>query len=384
MVCYWVPNQSNLNTNDDETYKKIAIVVKEVRVGESHLARSRNTGIWKESKPLNSKRIYWTRLSQCYKLIMPWLTNVNCKKETMGALWKRGSVNLFICVIYHKSEAKIIMFCTKYKGKDKFSTGLFLNMLYNDYISSNEHVTTKVIWSNGPSSEFKNKYMCFLIQELSKKYGKPFIWKFSATSHGKGIVDGVGGKVKLSVHKKVMSLGKDRPTVQDSESFANLANEQSESTSIIHMTNEEVSAYKDSNPFEIRWYKFVPLVQLFIPQGRYQCKHPTPSPSKTSIKWSGTRPRSSFNVIYQKEVQTEETLVLPWCCKNSHGEFLRYYAVITELSKLNDDDEVEINYLNKSFEKWAAVNNDLDSRMICQLTYIDSTIDGRSRYTIKE
>ena len=29
-----VSNQSKLNTNDGETYKKIAIVVKEVRVGE--------------------------------------------------------------------------------------------------------------------------------------------------------------------------------------------------------------------------------------------------------------------------------------------------------------------------------------------------------------
>ena len=29
-----VPNQSKLNTNDGETFKKIAIVVKEVRVGE--------------------------------------------------------------------------------------------------------------------------------------------------------------------------------------------------------------------------------------------------------------------------------------------------------------------------------------------------------------
>ena len=168
----------------------------------------------------------------------------------MDALWKRGSVNLFTCAIYHKSETKTMMFCINCKGKDKFSTGLFLNMLYNDYIPSNEHVTTEVIWSDGPSSEFKNQYMCFLIQELSKKHGKPFIWKFSATSHGKGVVDGVGGKVKSSVHKKTMSLGKDRPIVQDSKRSANLANKLSESTSIIHITNEEVSAYKDSNPFD--------------------------------------------------------------------------------------------------------------------------------------
>ena len=67
------------------------------------------------------------------------------------------------------------------------------------------------------------------------------------------------------------------------------------------------------------------------------------------------------------------------------GNFLGYYAIITELgdlSKLNDDDEVEMNYLRKSFGKWAVVNNDLDSRIICELTYIDSTINGRSRYIV--
>ena len=69
-----------------------------------------------------------------------------------------------------------------------------------------------------------------------------------------------------------------------------------------------------------------------------------------------------------------------------YGNFLGYYAIITELGdlgKLNNDDEVEINYLKKSFGKWAVVNSDLDSRT-CELMYIDSTIDGRSRYTIKE
>ena len=101
-----------------------------------------------------------------------------------------------------------MMFCTNYKEKDKFSTGLFLNMLYNNYIPSKKHISTKVIWSDGRSSKFKNQDMHFLIPESSKKHGKPsFIWKFSATSHGKGIVYGVGGQIKSSVHKKVKSPG---------------------------------------------------------------------------------------------------------------------------------------------------------------------------------
>ena len=67
--------------------------------------------------------------------------------------------------------------------------------------------------------------------------------------------------------------------------------------------------------------------------------------------------------------------------------FLGYYAIMNELgdlNKFNDDNKVEINYLKKSFRKWVVVNNDLDSRMVCELTYIDSTIDGRFRYAIKE
>ena len=59
-----------------------------------------------------------------------------------------------------------------------------------------------------------------LLEILSLKYNKPFTWKFSLTSHGKGIVDGVGGKVKSSVRRNVMRLKEDRPVVQDAIDFA--------------------------------------------------------------------------------------------------------------------------------------------------------------------
>ena len=125
----------------------------------------------------------------------------------------------------------LVLFCTNYKGKDKLSTGLHLNMFYRDHIFPSNEVETEVIWSDSYSSEFKNQYMRLLIQELSNKYKKTFIWKFSATSHGKG----TGGKVKSSVHKKVKSLGKDQPIVQDAKSFSKLAHELSQNTIIIHV-----------------------------------------------------------------------------------------------------------------------------------------------------
>ena len=60
----------------------------------------------------------------------------------------------------------------------------------------NRKIKTQVIWTDGPSSEFKKKYTIEILRRLTEKYNKTFIWKFFATSHRKDIVDGVGGNCK--------------------------------------------------------------------------------------------------------------------------------------------------------------------------------------------
>ena len=91
--------------------------------------------------------------------------------------------------------------------------------------------------------------MWHLIQKLSAIYSKPFVWKFSATAHGKGVVNGVGGQLKSLVHKKVMLLGKNQNIVQDAESFCKLAKQLNWQTTVIHVPTEEVEKCKDTNPF---------------------------------------------------------------------------------------------------------------------------------------
>ena len=127
------------------------------------------------------------------------------QSEVQSALWTRGSINLFTCAVYHKNQTKTFLICTDYKGKDKFSNGTFLEHLYENELLNDGKVLNKVIRSDGPTAEFKNKFMRQLIENLSLKYNKPFTWKFCATSHGKGVVDGVGGNVKSTVRRKVMS-----------------------------------------------------------------------------------------------------------------------------------------------------------------------------------
>ena len=49
-----------------------------------------------------------------------------------------------------------------------------------------------------------------LIEDLSLQNEKKFIWKFSATFHGKGVIDGICGNVKLNVRLQITSMNKDQ------------------------------------------------------------------------------------------------------------------------------------------------------------------------------
>ena len=51
---------------------------------------------------------------------------------------------------------------------------------------------------------------------------------------------------------------------------------------------------------------------------------------------------------------------------------------------MNKLDELEINYLKRSFGKWVVNKNDLDSNEIKGLIQVRAHVDERSRYTIIE
>lgn len=84
-----------------------------------------------------------------------------------------------------------------------------------------KHLT---IWSDGPSSQFKN---CFIVKALSGIACEYKIfkleWCFLATAHGKGPVYVIGGSSKRSVRKAVL---RHASQVSNSETFANLTSKE--------------------------------------------------------------------------------------------------------------------------------------------------------------
>ena len=71
----------------------------------------------------------------------------------------------------------------------------------------NENITGLHIWSNGPSSQFKNQYIAATLSWLQNECSIEITWNFFASSHGKGPVDGTGRAIKQLAATK-LSTGK--------------------------------------------------------------------------------------------------------------------------------------------------------------------------------
>ena len=131
--------------------------------------------------------------------------------EVQSALWGCKSVNLFTAAFYHGSEpckSYLIVTDSQDKGKDAvftFSSGSWCQL--NRELKPEE----KVIFTDGPSAEFKNKFMVKLVADLSQASemldGCKVEWKYFATSHGKVVVNGIGGSAKSLVRNSMMARG---------------------------------------------------------------------------------------------------------------------------------------------------------------------------------
>ena len=233
-----------------ETYKKLECQLHEVCAGELVDKLQSEWSII--SNHVNIKKIQSAEFEcdkQCDKtriLQIDFAMNYSCEyqNEVQSALWSRNSVLLFTAATIFSGVCKTFLICSDSKWKNKDSIAPFLFYLYENHIAPDDDVETEVIWSDGPSSEFKNRYMVHLMKELSKKVGTPFAWKYFVTSHGKGIVDGIGGRAKALVRQKVMSKGKDRIIVQSAEEFAQAARILMGKTSVIFIPQTELDHFK--------------------------------------------------------------------------------------------------------------------------------------------
>ena len=174
------------------------------------------------------------------------------QNEVQGALWSRQTVNLFTAAFFSGGKyEKSFLFVTDNKDKGKNSVLTFLRFFLG-VIEPSQLGESFCIFSDGPSPEFKNKYCVHMLHLLQKEFHLnhiKFQWSYFATSHGKGIVDGIGGRAKSLVRTAVMNKKND-VIVQNGEQFANVAKRLMEKTEVVFVESKIIDEVDDEKPWE--------------------------------------------------------------------------------------------------------------------------------------
>lgn len=161
------------------------------------------------------------------------------QNEIQSALWSRENVTLFTSALFENNKkTKCFLIVSDTKDKSKLSVSSFILKLL-EIIQFKANKPKFIIWSDGPSSEFKNKFICyflFLLSKMQKRFSG-FEWKYSATSHGKGVVDSVSGTAKSRVYAEVKAR---RAIVQNAVDFATVAAKLVPNITVISMLQNDI------------------------------------------------------------------------------------------------------------------------------------------------
>ena len=149
--------------------------------------------------------------------------NYRCieQREIQSAYWGQHQVTLFCSCIWNGSDGPINYVVLSDSNKhDKISALKYICLIL-DRVDMNDDETELVIWSDGPCSQFKNRFVAKSLSLLAERYGlKKVEWAFFATAHGKGPVDGLGGSAKRLVRRAVM---RESVQVRNAKEFASAA-----------------------------------------------------------------------------------------------------------------------------------------------------------------
>ncbi|XP_067645152.1 uncharacterized protein [Eurosta solidaginis] len=122
--------------------------------------------------------------------------------EVQNAHWNQRQLTLFKRGFYYNNALQAKVYVSDNLSHTKDTIVTYLWKLLSSLPSS---LKILKISSDGPSSQFKNKFIAALIPYLEIKFGIKIFRNYFATSHGKGCVDGIGATVKTVVRKHVIA-----------------------------------------------------------------------------------------------------------------------------------------------------------------------------------
>ncbi|XP_063220054.1 uncharacterized protein LOC134529662 [Bacillus rossius redtenbacheri] len=248
------------------------------------------------------------------------------QNEIQSAHWSHGQSTLFTIYAWiNKNLTEGCVIVSDDFEHTKLQVFCYINHILTYLKTSYPDISTVNVFSDGASSQFKNRFIFSVLAKLEEIHTIKLKWHFFATSHGKGVVDGIGGTIKRSVWNHVKAS---RSIVNTPEKFARIAAERNPNITVCYITAEE-NRSKNNTVAEI-WAKALPVANTHS----VHCVTPV---GNKYILVGGT---SDSNEVFRKvKISRDEG-------SNSEGDIM---SNSTKCNHVNLDDWVIVKYDGKLF-----------------------------------
>ena len=173
--------------------------------------------------------------------------------EIQSAYWDTPSSTLYTAMAYYRKDQTTpaddadpqhspllsipYVIVSDYKHHDKYAVAVFNDLIQTHLETKYGPIDSIEFQSDGAAQHFKQRFsLCYMSLN-----SKPTKWHFSATSHGKGCIDGIGGTIKRRVAEAVRASQQDMTT---SQNFADVAAKVCPNINILYAAKENVEKAK--------------------------------------------------------------------------------------------------------------------------------------------
>ena len=122
--------------------------------------------------------------------------------EVQSAHWNKNQATVFVSVVGCQDTSKSAVAVSDNLSHSKDSVTVFTDKLISELINSSVKVSQ--LWSNGPSSQYKNRFIAAAIHWFEEKWVIKLCWNFFASFYGNGLLHGIGGTIKRIATQKVI------------------------------------------------------------------------------------------------------------------------------------------------------------------------------------
>lgn len=193
------------------------------------------------------------------------------QNEIQSAHWVHSQATIFTAYAWIDKEISLgIVIVSDSLNHTKTTIYKFVDYIFSFLKEKHSEIKSINVFSDGPSSQFKQRYLFSNLHLFEQCYDIELAWNFFATSHGKGVVDGLGGTVKRTVWRHVKA---EKMLVRTAEQFAEVAVSLNPNIHIKYISAQDIQ--KDTQDLHQHWKAVLPIsniksVHYVKPLGRNQ------------------------------------------------------------------------------------------------------------------